>query len=236
MFGFGALGRGHGRMGSNALVAAGPANPYGSYALALDFVDGAFWKEGESYGAVTEMPGYSYTDNTDNAPNITAAGFVGDFTDARLLTVGCDIGDVDFVFAVVMDLPVENAAQNLCFLRGAAGEHIGCYRSTGDVAFEVKAANVAVDSGTAPALDTDAGGICVAAVRRKSGKFTCAVRSIAGAVSVGTEGASVAMPTITAVDINHLRSAFYGSNTFRKVVVVPGTYSDPSLSGFLAAL
>lgn len=49
---------------------------YAGYFTAIDFTVGNYWNAGIN-GAISGFPGYFYSDNVDNQPNITAAGYQG---------------------------------------------------------------------------------------------------------------------------------------------------------------
>lgn len=85
------------------LSLTGGRNPLADFVLALPFAGGGpYWMDGTSYSALSDVPGYSFSDSVDNLPNIDTDGYTALVSESSKLLMntrpgGDALTDVDML-------------------------------------------------------------------------------------------------------------------------------------------
>lgn len=213
------------------LDSGGSQQPYSGYALALDFKNGVY-RFGANLYTLSGLPGYSFTDNVDNLPNMGVNGFTALTAEiSRLAANVCPITtDTDFIWWGTVNLPVADATYDMiATMSGATASYLG--RHTGGNHVFRDGVSEILSGVAAPA------GRNVILARRRGGKSTLAYKLPNLTVTVGAEGGATAWVT----QANPLLIGQFtgGGNqpdgAIEGVFIRLGTFTDQDLTNQLTA-
>jgi hypothetical protein len=225
-------------IGISPAIGGGAAAPAASlFAFYLDFKNANYWRDGTHYGAISAVPGYSYSDGVDNIPNIGASGYSNDtssdFHFTPPFTVECD-----FIMYAIVNWSASTGADEapLSISDNSFSNILSAYRAFNDSL----RGYATPGAGAYPTGKSATSGRTVIALRRRSGKNTGGAKAADGSVALSAEdGAGVAFPAgLTRLQVGGFFSGIgqIAPGSFTEGVFVKlGTFSDGDMTALLTA-